>query len=247
MTDLLGAVGLVAFLVSSVCIGVRCLLLARRTRAVPELAIGAGFVIGAVVGYVPETIVLSTDLLPREIEARVLAVTQVAIRCAAVSVLVFTVAVFRPEATWARAAGALILLALAASWLAFPYTRVYAQGPADVVWYDVFAVARTLPLVWGAVEAALYHARLRRRLRIGLADPLVVDRFLLWSIGLGAMSLLMASTILAPLAGVDPAAPGWVLLESLAGLVGAVSLWRAFFPSRAYRAAAARRAAAAGR
>jgi hypothetical protein len=80
-------------------------------------------------------------------------------------------------------------------------------------------------------------ARLRRRLRLGLADPLVADRFLLWAIGLSAMALLMASTILAPAAGVDPAAPGWVLLESLAGLVGAVSLGVAFFPSRAYRAA----------
>jgi hypothetical protein len=247
MIDLLGAAGLVAFLVSSVCIGVRCLCLARRTRGVPELAIGVGFVIGAVIGYVPETIVLSTDLLPREVEARVLAVTQVAIRCAAVAVLVFTIAVFRPAQAWAWIAGALLRAALAASWIAFPYTRVYARTGAEVVWYDVFAVARTLPLVWGACEAAGYFGKLRRRLRVGLADPLVADRFLLWSIGLSAMSLLMASTILAPAVGVDPAAPGWVLLESLAGLVGAVSLWVAFFPSLAYRAAAERRAAAARR
>jgi hypothetical protein len=246
MLEMVGAIGLVAFLVSSVCIGVRCLLLARRTRGVPELAIGLGFVIGAVIGYVPETIVLSTDVLPRALETRVLAVTQVAIRCAAVSVLVFTVRVFRPAEAWARFAVGVLLVALAASWLVFPYTRVYAQAASDRLWYDVFAVARTAPLVWGAIEAALYHRKLRRRLRLGLADPLVADRFRLWSIGLGAMSLLMASTILAPAVGVDPAAPGWVLLESLAGLVGAVALWLAFFPSRAYRASVARRAQPAG-
>jgi hypothetical protein len=104
----------------------------------------------------------------------------------------------------------------------------------------------TLNLLWGAAESLHYWILMRRRLRLGLADPLVVDRFRLWSIGLGAMSLLMASTILAPAVGVDPAAPGWVLLESLAGLVGAVALWLAFFPSRAYRASVARRAQPAG-
>jgi hypothetical protein len=46
----------------------------------------------------------------------------------------------------------------------------------------------------------------------------------------------MASTLLAPLAGVDPAAHGWVLLEPLAGLVGATPLWLTFFPGRAYSA-----------
>lgn len=53
--------------------------------------------------------------------------------------------------------------------------------------------------------------------------------------------------MLALAVGVDSAAPVWVLLESLAGLVGAVALWLAFFPSRAYRAAVARRAVAEGR
>jgi hypothetical protein len=245
MIEILGAVGLVAFAVSSLAIGVRLLWLGRRTRRVPELAVGLGFVIGCVVGYVPETIVLSSDLLSPEREATVLAVTQVAIRLAAISVLVFTRNVFRAREAWATGFAALLVVALAMSWIAFPYTRIYAESARDLFWYDFFAVARSLALAWGAVESLVYYAKSRRRMRLGLAEALVTNRFLLWGIGLASLTLLMASTLLASLLGVDPALSGWVLLESLAGLVGASTLWLTFFPGKAYKAFVERRAARA--
>lgn len=235
MIEELGAAGLVCFAIASIAIGGRCLLLARRTRGVPELAIGLGFAIGAVVGYVPETIVLSTDLASPEIEARVLAITQLAIRFAAVAVMAFTLHVFRRREGWARVFSALILAALAVSWLLFPYTRVQAETPADIFWYDVFAVARSLPMAWGSLESFLYYRKARRRSALGLTDALLTNRFLLWSAGLGCMTLLMATTLFAAAVGVDPARYEWVLLESLVGMVGAVTLWLTFFPSRAYR------------
>jgi len=245
MTEILGAVGLIAFATSSLAIGVRLLLLGRRTRGVPELAIGLGFVIGCVVGYVPETIVLSSDFVSPEREAAVLAVTQVAIRLAAISVLVFTRSVFRPREAWAKGFAAMLVVALAMSWFAFPYTRIYAESSRDLFWYDFFAVARSLALAWGAAESLSYYAKSRRRMRLGLAEALVTNRFLLWGIGLASLTLLMASTLLASLAGVDPTVSGWVLLESFAGLVGASTLWLTFFPTKAYKAFVERRAARA--
>jgi hypothetical protein len=247
MIEILGAVGLIAFAVSSLAVGVRLLLLGRRTRAVPELAIGAGFVVGCVVGYVPETIVLSTDFMSPERESTVLAVTQVAIRLAAVSVLIFTWYVFRVRATWAKGFAILIVVALAMSWVAFPYTRIYAQSSRDLFWYDLFAVARSLAMAWGAAESLVYYAKSRRRMRLGLAEALVTNRFLLWGIGLSSLTLLMATTLLASAAGVDPAMSGWVLLESFAGLVGASTLWLTFFPSKAYKRLVERRATLAQR
>jgi hypothetical protein len=233
--EVLGALGLLAFAVSSVAIGLRLLIVGRRSKGVPEIAIGLGFVIGAVVGYVPETIVLSTDLLSAGTEASILAVTQIAIRGAAVAVLVFTVAVFRPAEIWARGLGALILVALVASWVAFPNTRVNAQGAADRFWYDVFAVFRSLAIGWGAAESLLFYRRAKLQVRLGLMSPVLANRFLLWAIGLGALTALMGTTIWASLLGIDPAVPAWVLLESLLGSIGAVTLWLTFFPSAAYR------------
>jgi len=247
MTEMLGAVGLIAFAVSSLAIGVRLLMLGRRTRGIPELAIGLGFVIGCVAGYVPETIVLSTDFMSPEREATVLAVTQVAIRLAAVSVLVFTHYVFRSREAWAKGFAVLVIVALATSWLAFPYTRIYAENSRDLFWYDLFAVARSLTVAWGAAESLVYYVKSRRRMRLGLAEALVTNRFLLWGIGLASLTLLMASTLLASAMGVDPAVSGWVLAESFAGLVGASTLWLTFFPSKAYKAFVERRAARAQR
>jgi hypothetical protein len=146
VNEILGAVGLIAFAVSSMAIGLRLLLLGRRTRGIPELAVGVGFVIGCVVGYIPETVVLSTDFMSPEREATVLAVTQVAIRLAAISVLVFTWYVFRANQAWATGFVVLVVVALAMSWVAFPYTRIYAQNSRDLFWYDFFAVARSLAL-----------------------------------------------------------------------------------------------------
>jgi hypothetical protein len=217
MIEMLGAAGLLAFLASSVSIGIRLLLLGRRTRGVPELTVGTGLLVGCVVGYVPETVVLSSDFLSPEVEFQVLAVTQIAIRAAAVSILIFTWKVFRADATWAKAFASLIAIALVMSWIAFPSTRIHATHPRELFWYDFFAVARTLAIGWGAVESLLYHHTSRKRLRIGLTDPLVTNRFLLWGIGLAAMTMLMASTLLASAFGVDPATPGWVLLRGAPG------------------------------
>jgi hypothetical protein len=241
MIEVLGALGLLAFLISSVTIGVRLLMIGASTRKLPEIAIGLGFVIGAVVGYVPETIVLSTDLMSPRVETSVLAVTQVALRGAPVAILVFTIAVFRPTEVWARALGAVILAALVVSWLAFPNTRVFAQSPADVFWYDVFAVSRSVAAAWGATESFLFYRRAKRQVRLGLISPVLCDRFLLWGIGLTALTALLATTIWAALLGIDPATSGWVLLESLLGVIGAVTLWLTFFPAEAYKRRVARK------
>lgn len=241
MIEVLGALGLLAFLISSVTIGVRLLMIGTRTGNVPELAIGLGFVVGAVVGYVPETVVLSADLMPPEVETTVLAVTQVALRGAPLAILVFTIAVFRPTEMWARALGAVIVAALVVSWLAFPNTRVFAQGPADVFWYDVFAVFRSLAAAWGATESFLFYRRAKLQAKLGLISPVLADRFRLWGIGLTALTALLGTTIWAALLGIDPATSGWVLLESLLGSIGAFTLWLTFFPSAAYKRRVERR------
>lgn len=235
MIEVLGALGLIAFLIASVAIGVRLLLIGSRTGNVPELAIGLGFVVGAVVGYVPETVVLSTDLLDPQTETSVLAVTQIALRGAPVALVVFTLAVFRPSELWARAFGTLILAALVVSWVAFPNTRILAENEVDVFWYDVFAVSRSLAAAWGAAESFLYYRKARLQVQLGLMSPVLADRFWLWGVGLSALTALLGTTIWAALLGIDPATSGWVLLESLFGTIGAFTLWLTFFPSRAYK------------
>ncbi len=242
--EILGAVGLLAFAMSSISVGVACIVRGLRTRAVPELSVGVGFLVGVLFGYLPESVATSTGLFSDDASRSILMVTQVSIRIAAVSVMVFTVAVFGWRGVLGRVLFTGLAGALIVSWVAFPHYPSYAETPGELLWYEVFSVARALAAGWGAVESLAYYRMARRRSQLGLADPVVANRFLLWGLGLTALTGLMGSTTLAGLAGVDPTAYGWVLLESALGLVGAIGLWLAFFPPRLYIARLQREGAA---
>lgn len=240
MIEIFGALGLVAFAASSVTIGVRCLVRGLANGEIPELAVGAGFLVGVLLGYVPESLATSTDLLAAEQAGAVLAVTQVTIRLSVLAVMTFTLSVFG-RGPLRMALFAILSIALGASWIAFPHYASEAASAADRAWYEVFSATRATAVAWGAVESLAYARKAGRR-RFGLADPVVTNRFGLWGLGLLALTGLMASTTLAGLCGVDPTSYAWVLLESSLGMVGAVALWLAFFPTRSYLARFARSA-----
>ncbi|MFK7894917.1 MAG: hypothetical protein AB8G23_03725 [Myxococcota bacterium] len=48
---------------------------------------------------------------------------------------------------------------------------------------------RGIPFLWGFCEALRYYAQMRRRLTLGLADPVVANRFLPSGMALSAGSL----------------------------------------------------------
>ncbi len=91
-------------------------------------------------------------------------------------------------------------------------------------------------LLWGSAEALVYWRKMRRRLRLGLADPVVTNRFFLWGLGAGAAGLGTAIGMVAQLVtGLPPLQMPWITLSSsLHGLTAAVALWLAFVPNQAY-------------
>jgi hypothetical protein len=92
-------------------------------------------------------------------------------------------------------------------------------------------------LLWGSAEALRYWRVLRRRLRLGLTDPVVTNRFFLWGLGAGAAGLGSAIGVVAQLAtGLSPLeVPAILLSSSLHGLTAAVAMWLAFLPTAGYR------------
>jgi hypothetical protein len=98
--------------------------------------------------------------------------------------------VFRPQERWARLLFAGVMLAL---WTGC--AGVIAQGGlVDLglrgffFWLE-YAVIWTYP-AWTAIESLRYYGLMRRRVPLGLADPLVANRFLLW--GMGACFTILA-------------------------------------------------------
>ena len=97
---------------------------------------------------------------------------------------------------------------------------------------------------WSSVESFLCWLRHRRQLRIGLADPVVVNRFLLWTCAGGSIAWLSAILIGLLMSGVvivrDQLGMSCI---GIGGSMAAASWWLTFFPPRWYIRAIRRGAA----
>jgi hypothetical protein len=111
--------------------------------------------------------------------------------CCSLTIAVFTWRAFRPAARWAKwivcAAGALILAGLTVSAFEGDWE---GANPLTYTgsWYEWAGGA--VPFVWLAVESLYAYSQARLRVRVGLGDPLVANRFLL----IGVYGTLASST-----------------------------------------------------
>jgi hypothetical protein len=229
------ALGVLAQVLASAVVGLRLLWLARRTRKLPELTFGLCFLLLGAFGL-PLTLAARGDLAPGpEAAGLLLAGGFLAQNAACLALAVNTWRTFRPEGR----AGLLAVVAVGTAFtvsLAGQALTVGFRGAADGGdFYVLGFLARMGTFVWASAEAVRYWALLRRRLVLGLADPVIVNRLALWSAGALAVVVGFAAFGLARLAEVNPAtSPAVLATSSLAGLVAGVALWLAFAPPAAY-------------
>ena len=230
----LAAIGGGAFFLASTVVSIRLLLLARRTRALPELLIGSGLLVLGAIGYPLAIAVDATADLPA-LQTALSMMHALLQTLGEGAIAVFTWRVFRPEAGWARGLvfgffGGLAVLAawqiLGPGWAAF---AAHKAGP-----WEYLTVFTLFALGWAGAEAMLYHRKLVRRLALGLADAVSTNRMALWSISI--LSAFSISALVAALRAtgheMNPRAMGIVL--GPLGLVSAGSMWLAFLPPHRY-------------
>ena len=111
-------------------------------------------------------------------------------------IVIFVVSTFRPRELWAKALAALLIGALWGGTLGWELSnRFDSIGRGNGFWWLEYAAIWTYPL-WTMVESYRYYALMRRRQAIGLADPMVTNRFLLWgSASLGTALATWTSSI----------------------------------------------------
>jgi hypothetical protein len=234
---ILGLVGFASFIAVSFLVGVRLLALARRTRQLPELAIGANFVVAGAIGYSLLLAAESLHLFAKRFEGLGSFAGVTGISVGAALVALFSRRVFRPKS---RAAVA--LLAALVGWLAAGVwgswiLHVAGQGAGAGAWLGHWApnLGILAAYGWSSFEPLRYHALMRRRVRIGIADPLVANRFLLWGLGTLSVSAVTALHLVAQMLGAFELPPSLVGVVSALVLVAAIAEWLAFFPPPAYR------------
>jgi len=232
-------------------VGVKLLLLARRTRQLPELTVGLGLFLVALVGY-PLTLGSLAPSLPNVAAKLLFGAGTLATAVGSASIYVFTWRVFRPEAGWARVLSVGAIGAIFAFAVVVLVRLIDAETPAEL-FRDRLSASRSFvtgfSYVWTAVEALRYHTLLRRRLELGLADPVVANRFLLWGIsGVAATLGTGVSTAVVFLgSGAGGAHPVSMLAVGVAGFASSVPLSLAFLPPAAWRRYVAGRALARAR
>ncbi len=241
----------IAYLGAMLTLGVRLAQLARRTRQLPEVLLAAHFLLCCTLGYALQgsghALAIEADA-SRALVATLLSVGHGASLLGVASVLVFNYWVFRRGTRFGQG-----LLAAGIAWLVAGYLGCAASGSfwhgrPEGFWFWLLYSGFTAASIWTLGEPLLYFVALRKRRRLGLAEPLLVDRFLLWGVGSLARFAMLAVGAFAMLSmsveASDPAAivAPTFLASGLAGIVVAVSYGLAFFPPRNYVAFVSRRA-----
>jgi len=236
--ELLVLVSALCFAGSSAAVGIRLLRIGQRTQGTPERIVGFSlFVLGAI-AWPLLMVVGAPQPAPAPVLRAAAVVSNVAMGLGWSGVFVFTWHVFRPAEPWARMlAGAGVGLELGAG--AAAVVRALVLPDADALRIPsvpglLILGGAMLSHGWSALEAFRYHALLRRRIPLGLADPLVADRFRLWGwISVSAIGAIAPSTVSVFL-GASPHTTFNYGVVAVCGLVCSGTLTLAFLPPAAY-------------
>jgi len=233
-----------AFCLFCLAIGVRLQLLARRTGASPERLLGLGLGLTGGVGY---GILIAVSLARQAVgDAPAPALVFWGLvgkgihDLGVVAMLAFIVTVFRPGVSWARGLAGAMIAVLAVGYLGNALTGGFASMRLGFWYWVGFSVIGSYPM-WAAAEAFRYHGLMRKRRAIGLADPILVNRFLLWGVAslfsVAAIWTISLPAVLGlPLAEQQRVAPASMSLTGLWGIGAISAYWLTFFPPAWYRA-----------
>ena len=231
------AVGGGFFLLVSSILSVRLLLLARRNRALPELLLGIAFLFGGTLGAVTEAaggVMLETYGPGRG--GAMLAVGKAFGLIGIGANCFFVWWVFRRDEPWAFRLVLGLIALMGAGYALHFWSGAFASGVQSPLAFWIEFVGRVVSPAWLGVEAALYSQRMSRRVKLGLGDPVVANRFWLWAVA-SCTGIGFLLTSIPPLyfdrdsllVSID------LVLFSLLGLATSVAYWLAFFPPAAYR------------
>ena len=169
--------------------GVRLLMLALRTRQAPELWGGLYF-LGASFGISLRMFGASNQFEMPEAAALANAAGHVALAAGTIAMAIFTQRVFHPESPRAKGFAAVVVGAIAVTTVwTFAGGSVSMENSAAVICTNTF---RIVPTAWAFFESFRYWRSMKKREWLGLSDPVVTNRFLLWSIWTLGVSLLPA-------------------------------------------------------
>lgn len=226
-------------------IGMRLMRLARTTGQRPEWLLGLGLQLTACWGYgvmIASIVVRQRMGVPEHpLGIAVTGLGWVTHNVGVMCMLGFVVLVFRQKEAWARVLAGSMAALLWVGWVLFALQGGLVDATPKGAYWLAFATNGTYPL-WISVESFSYWRKMQRRQALGLAEPLVVDRFRVWGISSLSAAAAIWSTNLpvwldAPLGAIDasPITTLSMLVTAAFGIFTVCGYWLTFFPPAWYR------------
>jgi len=224
-------------------VGTRLLWLAsRRSGGLPAWSCGFGFLFLAVFGGPAMALSGAGVGTAGEANLPLFSIGAISICFGIGSFLAFTLMTFRRQAKWAWALSLLSMPLLAGtaigmiSGLASAAPDAPSAGAISLPG-SLLGVLVMVCFAWLGTEGMIEWTKSKKRVALGLSDPVVSSRFFMWGVfGLSTASLVVVTVALSLISpGANYGAPGQVL-NAVIGLVGSISVMMAFFPSKARQA-----------
>jgi hypothetical protein len=225
------AIGGGAFVLACLAVGLRLLLLACRTRKLPETAMGISLFVMGGISYPLTATARAAVALPLETRANLAFVSHLGSILGIALLGIFVWRVFRPDAR-GRAGALTLALAITGCVVWQGISPGFEAGAVSTSGGGLACISLVSAggLLWAAVESAQLAARLRRQAALGLAAPHLALMVRRWTTAIAAAGVLALAAFGMHMLDIDPATSIQAgLLIGPLGLLAATQLWLAFF------------------
>lgn len=229
----LGLASLLLLSAVALAAAVHLLSLWRRTRKLPELFLALSFIFGVFGNGV--IVIVDADLVEVTHPVAVTQIGAMILNVGFAFAVVFVAYVYHLHSRWAQGLALFVTggLFAAQAW-------AWALDIASDEYLPLFIVKfafRASAYAWSAFEAMRYYRLMLRRVRYGIADPVVANRFALWGVASFLSLLMLTGMQMVRWFGFETTAGDIALtVGSLAGAPAAALFWLTFFPPQRYRA-----------
>jgi hypothetical protein len=228
-----------AYVGVGIAVGVRLVRLALRSGGFAERMLGIACLTGP--GLVAPCLVVVNALPEPEWAVRASAfLGQLGYAVFCTVMVLFTWQCFRPDEGWARwlAWGSIATVLVGASLgvaRALGLAEAAELKDMNHLGFRLIGFASLVGHAWTGLESFVYFGRMQKRSKLGLADPVVMNRFLLWGlVGVNAMIASGVPLFVGLLGGDSFNDVPTRLAGAAATIFGTVCLQLAFLPPRSY-------------
>lgn len=217
-------------------LGARLVRLGIRTRSATEWLLGLTFLIWSL-SYALWVASASSHGQPA-LESQLLIASRITTNLGGVGIAFFPLLAFRRESTWAKWLVAGVAISLIAgtagsNWVGDPE----GLKPLTNVWWWIEWVGEITPAIWIGVEGLHHYGTARPRVRLGLCEPIVAHRYLLWGVA-GVFWTLLDFVIVVQFVefwATGSWSPTFDILVGFCETAALAMIWLAFFAPARYQ------------